>query len=122
MNATQKPARGLMGALLALAAVSCGVVLAAPAFGDPADGFDDVGFLATVRSAGVTYSNSGQAITFGKAVCGWMRGGKPGPEMVQELQKNNPGLTTDHATLFIAISAKYYCPQQLADNPSPPAR
>lgn len=110
-----------MGPLLALAGVWCGMIFAAPAFGDPADGFDDVGFLATVHSAGVTYSNPGQAITFGKAVCGWMRGGKPGPDMVQDLQKNNPGLTTDHATLFIAISAKYYCPQLLGDNQQLPA-
>ncbi|BAX92720.1 DUF732 domain-containing protein [Mycobacterium shigaense] len=120
MNATRHPTRGYLG-MLALVGVSGAMIFAAPAFGDPGDP-DDVGFLATVRSAGITYTNSGQAITFGKAVCGWMRGGKPGPDMVQELQKNNPGLTTDHATLFIAIAAKYYCPQQLVGNQPPPAR
>jgi len=33
-----------------------------------------------------------------------------------DLQRNNSGLTTEHATLFLAISAKYYCPQQLSKN------
>jgi hypothetical protein len=87
---------------------------AGPAYAEPA--FDDVGFLATVRDAGLTYNNPGQAIAFGKTVCGWIGAGKPGPELVQDLQKNNPGLSTDHATLFVAISAKYYCPQQLNNN------
>ncbi|WP_108637983.1 DUF732 domain-containing protein [Mycobacterium rhizamassiliense] len=111
-----------MSPLQALVGVCCALIFAAPALADPGDVNDDAGFLATVRSAGITYSGSAQAITFGKAVCGWMRDGKAGPEMVQELQKNNPGLTTDHATLFIAISAKYYCPQQLSGSQSPPAR
>jgi hypothetical protein len=91
--------------------------VAGPAYGDPAEATDDVGFLATVRDAGLTYSNPGQAIAFGKTVCGWIGAGKPGPELVQDLQKDNPGLTTDHATLFVAISAKYYCPQQLGNTP-----
>jgi hypothetical protein len=90
--------------------------LAAPAYGDPGDGFDDAGFLATVRDAGITYSSSDRAIAFAKSVCGWMGNGKSGPELVQNLQNGNPGLTTDHATLFVAISAKYYCPQQLTNN------
>lgn len=90
------------------------VGMAAPAYGEPTD---DAGFLATVHDAGITYSSSDRAISFGKQVCGWISSGKPGPEVIQDLQNNNPGLTTDHATLFVAISAKYYCPQQLANTP-----
>lgn len=87
---------------------------AGPAFATPDDAFDDTGFLATVRDAGLTYSNADQAIAFGKAVCSWIGGGRSGPELVHNLQNANPGLSTDHATLFVAISAKYYCPQLLA--------
>ena len=105
-----------MRLLLALLGVSTMIGLAAPAFGDPDRGFDDAGFLATVRDAGINYTSSGQAIAFAKALCGWIGNGKSGPELVGDLQRSNPGLTTDHATLFVAISAKYYCPQQLSKN------
>jgi len=87
--------------------------LAVPAHGDPDSGFDDAGFLATVRDAGITYTSSDKAIAFAKSVCGSLGSGKAGPDLVHDLQNNNPGLTTDHATLFVAISAKYYCPQRL---------
>lgn len=87
--------------------------LAAPAHSDPADGSDDAGFLATVRGAGLTYTDSVQAVAFGRAVCDLIAAGKSGPELIQHLQRNNPGLTTDHATLFVGIAAKYYCPQRL---------
>jgi hypothetical protein len=105
-----------MRLLLALLGVFTAIGLAAPAHGDQGDGFDDTGFLATVRNAGINYTSSDRAIAFGKAVCGWIGNGKSGRELVQDLQRSNPGLTTDHATLFLAISAKYYCPQQLTKN------
>ncbi|HEY2501956.1 MAG TPA: DUF732 domain-containing protein [Mycobacterium sp.] len=105
-----------MRLLVALLGVYTTIRLAAPAFGDPGDGFDDTGFLATVRDAGINYTSSDRAIAFGKAVCGWIGNDKSGPELVQDLQINNPGLTNDHATLFLAISAEYYCPQQLSKN------
>jgi hypothetical protein len=89
--------------------------LAAPAYSDPDGSPDDVGFFATVRGAGITYTDSGRTVAFGKMVCGLIAAGKSGSEVVHGLQRNNPGLTTDHATLFVGISAKYYCPQQLAN-------
>lgn len=91
--------------------------VAPPAYGEPGAGSDDAGFLATVRDAGITYTSPDRAIAFGKQVCGWIGSGKPGPEVVQNLQNNNPGMTADHATLFVAISANYYCPQQLGNAP-----
>jgi hypothetical protein len=105
-----------MRLLLVPLGLSAMIGLAAPAYGDPIEGFDDSGFLATVRDAGINYTSSDRAIAFGKAVCAWIGNGKSGPELVGDLQRNNPGLTTDHATLFLAISAKYYCPQQLTKN------
>jgi hypothetical protein len=86
--------------LLALCGVFAVLGLAAPARSAP--GYDDVGFLATVRDAGITYTSPDRAIASGKAVCGWISTGKPGP--------------TDHATLFVAIAVKYYCPQQATNN------
>lgn len=102
-----------MRPLLALLGAFAMIALAAPAYGDP----DDAGFLATVRGAGITYTDAGQAVAFGKTVCGLIAAGKSGPELIQNLQRNNPGLTSDHATLFVGIAAKYYCPQQLANKP-----
>ena len=103
-----------MRLLLALLGVPAMIGLAAPASGDP--GFDDAGFLATVRGAGINYTSSEQAIGYAKAACGWIGTGKSGPELVGDLQRSNPGLTTAHATVFLAIAAKYYCPQQLSTN------
>jgi hypothetical protein len=101
--------------LLALVGLTALIGVAPPAYGEPGSGSDDVGFLATVHDAGITYTSPDRAIAFGKQVCGWIGSGKPGPEVVQTLQTNNPGMTADHATLFVAISAKYYCPQQLGN-------
>ncbi|MGO8940363.1 MAG: DUF732 domain-containing protein [Mycobacterium sp.] len=100
-----------MRLLPALVGVAAMVGLAAPAYGNPDDGSDDAGFLATVRAAGLNYTSSVQAIAFAKGVCGSMGGGKSGPELIHDLQNSNPALTTDHAALFVAISANYYCPQ-----------
>jgi hypothetical protein len=106
--------------LLAPFVVFAVIALAAPARGAP--GYDDVSFLATVRDAGITYTSPDRAISSGKAVCGWISTGKPGPEVVGDLQRNNPGMTTDHATLFVAIAVKYYCPQQATNNQPTAAR
>ena len=87
---------------------------AAPAHADPdTGGPDDATFLASLRSAGVTYGNPAQAIAIGKSVCGQMSKGKSGPQLVSDLQLDNPGLSTDHASVFIALAAKFYCPQQI---------
>lgn len=98
----------------ALGAVAvAAMVLAPPAHGDPATTGDEAGFLASLRSAGITYATPDGAIKFAKAVCVSMGNGEWGPQMVDELKSENPGLTNDHATSFLAIAAKYYCPQQL---------
>lgn len=100
-----------MRLLFALLGVSVMIGFAAPAYGAPDNGVDDAGFLATVRGAGLNYNNASRAIAFAKSVCGSMGNGKSGPELIRDLQNDNPALTADHAALFVAISAKYYCPQ-----------
>ena len=99
---------------MALLGVCVMLGLAAPAYADPDGGApDDTTFLASLRSAGVTYGNPSQAIAIGKSVCGQMGKGKSGPQLVSDLQLDNPGLSTDHASVFIALAAKFYCPQQI---------
>jgi hypothetical protein len=94
--------------------VSAAIGIAPLADADPGTpGADEPGFLASLRSAGITYSTPEGAIKFAEAVCVSMGNGEFGPRMVDELKSENPGLTNDHATSFVAIAAKYYCPQQL---------
>ncbi len=103
-----------MRPLLALVGVSLVVGLAPPAYADPDGGApDDASFLASLRSAGVVYANPSQAIAIGHSVCGQMAKGKSGPQLVSDLQIDNPGLSTDHASVFVALAAKFYCPQQI---------
>ena len=103
-----------MRLLVALIGAWAVIGFAAPAYGDPGTGgVDESSFLASLRSAGITYKTSDAAVQFAQAVCESMGNGEYGPQMVDELKAQNPGLTTDHATSFLAIAAKYYCPQRL---------
>ncbi|WP_374021312.1 DUF732 domain-containing protein [Mycobacterium sp. HNNTM2301] len=104
-----------MRLLVALIGVWAAIGLAAPANADPDTGaVDQASFLASLRSAGITYKTPDAAVQFARAVCESMNSGEYGPQMVSELQAQNPGLTADHATSFLAIAAKYYCPQKLS--------
>lgn len=103
--------------------VSAAIALAPLAQGDPVTpGGDEAGFLASLRSAGITYTTPEAAITFAKSVCVSMGDGEFGPQMVDELKSQNPGLANDHATAFLAIAAKYFCPQQLNRTQRPVGR
>ncbi|WP_254902306.1 DUF732 domain-containing protein [Mycobacterium simiae] len=100
---------------LALLGIAALTTISGPlAHADP-DGTGDSAFLATVRGAGIAFTDPDQAIASAKTVCELIGAGKPGPELVGDLIRNNPRLTTDQATRFVGISAKYYCPQQLTD-------
>ncbi|MBS9533364.1 DUF732 domain-containing protein [Mycobacterium sp. M1] len=86
--------------------------LAAPSVADP--DMDDIVFLETLRSAGISYSgNEGQVIATAKQVCSLIGSGKSAPDVLAALQERNPSLTLDHGTQFIAISAHSYCPNQI---------
>jgi uncharacterized protein DUF732 len=94
--------------------ISAAIEMAPLAHAEPGTpGGGEAAFLASLRSAGITYSGPDGAIKFAKAVCASMGNGEFGPQMVDELKSENPGLTNDHAASFLAIAAKYYCPQQL---------
>lgn len=99
--------------LTLLVGISAVIGLSPVAHGDPATGGDEAAFLASLHSAGITYTTPEAAIKFAKSVCQSMGNGEWGPQMLDELKNQNPGLTTDHASSFLAIAVKYYCPQQL---------
>jgi Protein of unknown function (DUF732) len=106
-----------MRLLLALLGVSAMIGLAVPANADPApaplDG-DDAGFLAALHQVGITYSNPGQAIMSGKAVCTCLNNGESGLELVHDVKTHNPGFDMENASNYAMIAAKFYCPQQLS--------
>jgi hypothetical protein len=102
----------LVSAVLAGAAAIIG--LAAPAHGDPAG--DDAAFLAALSKAGITVPDASRAITSAQAVCGLMRNGETGLQVLTDVRKQNPGLTLDGAALFTAIASNTYCPEHLGQS------
>lgn len=96
--------------VLILGAVAM-LVFAAPAHGDP--GGDDAAFLAALGNAGITVPNPAQAISSAQAVCGLMRNGETGLQVLTDVKKQNPALTLDGAALFTAIASNAYCPEHL---------
>jgi hypothetical protein len=101
--------------LFAVLGVSAAIGLAAPAYGDPDDGGDDAGFLSALRQVGITYNSPGQAVGAGKAVCGCLNNGESGLELLHDVKIRNPGFDMEGASNFAMISAKFYCPHQLAN-------
>src|ERR1700754_431204 len=96
---------------LALAGLVAAVGFASPAHGDPVG--DDAAFLAALRNAGLTVPNPAQAIASAQAVCGLMRNGETGLQVLTDVKKQNPALTLDGAALFTAIASNAYCPEHL---------
>lgn len=103
--------------LRSLPAVLCAVAMlgfAAPAHGDPGDNPPgDTAFLAALANAGISVPNPGQAIASAQAVCGLMRNGETGLQVLTDVKKQNPALTLDGAALFTAIASNAYCPEHL---------
>jgi uncharacterized protein DUF732 len=105
-----------MRMLLAVLGVATAIGLAAPAYGDPGDnGGDDAGFLSALRQVGITYHSPDQAVAAGKTVCMCLNNGESGLELVHDVETRNPGFDMESASDFAMISAKFYCPHQLAN-------
>lgn len=103
----------------ALRAVLAALALAGPAHADPATTDTDDAFLGALQASGITYKHADQAIITAKLVCGLISEGKPSPEVLEGLRARNPGLSTEHGTLFVGIAAHSYCPDQLVQQPTP---
>jgi Protein of unknown function (DUF732) len=104
-----------MKRLLALLAAPVVIGLAAPAYANPPvpDG-DDGAFLAALHQAGFSFASSDAAVGAGRAVCSCLNNGEAGLELVHDVKMHNPGMDMEMASNFAMISAKYYCPHQLA--------
>jgi Protein of unknown function (DUF732) len=113
-----------MKSLLAILGVSLGLVLAAPAHGEPGideqpNGDNNGSFLADLQKVGIGFSDSNQAVSAGQAVCGCIHNGMSGLHLIKHLEENNPGLTENSAAEFATISAKAYCPRLLDESEEP---
>jgi hypothetical protein len=113
-----------MKPLLALVAVSMGIIFAVPAHSDP--GVDESPssennetFLADLHKVGIGFGDPSQAIGAGQAVCAHIHNGMSGLHLIKHLQENNPALTENGAAQFATISAKAYCPRQLDEAEEP---
>lgn len=103
---------------LALLGVLVGIAVAVPAHADP--GFDEPPtdennevFLNDLHGVGINFQDPSQAISAGKAVCGFVSRGVSGLQLINDIRDNNPGLTSKGAAQFATISAKSYCPRAL---------
>jgi len=105
-----------MKTLLALLGATAMIGFAGPAYADPPpepDG-DDGAFLAALHQAGFSFSSPGAAVQAGRAVCSCLNNGETGLELVHDVKSHNPGMDMEMASNFALLSAKYYCPHQLA--------
>ncbi|KZS60992.1 MAG: DUF732 domain-containing protein [Mycobacterium pseudokansasii] len=102
----------LMGLLIGIFTT---IGLAAPALGDASVDGDgrDVGFLAALQDAGITYSTPEHAVGSAHAMCTNLHHGESGLRAVQQVKIQNPPIDLETASRFAVIAAKYYCPEQL---------
>ena len=110
-----------MKLILALISFAAMVGIAAPAH---ADSTDD-SFIASLKAAGITYTDQDAAVGAGKWVCDKVNGGTDMSDVVTTLTKKNTSLNPDKASKFAAIAANAYCPDAVSttssasDTPSP---
>lgn len=105
-----------MRALVASLGALLMIGLAGPGHAEPGpDGASDTdnAFLASLQAAGITYNQASQAIVTARMVCNFIASGKPSAEVLDGLKARNPGLTTEHGSMFVGIAAQSYCPDQL---------
>jgi hypothetical protein len=101
-----------MKRLLMLTSVAAMIGMAAPAYADPSgNSGNDADFLKHLSSAGLTFGDPAQAISAAKNVCDLSDKGTSGTDIVDNLQKQNPGFTGDGAAKFTGIAANDYCPK-----------
>ena len=110
-----------MKLILALTSFAAMVGIAAPAH---ADGTDD-SFIASLKAAGITYTDQDAAVGAGKWVCDKVSGGTDMSDVVKTLTSKNSSLNPEKASKFAAIAANAYCPDAVSttssasDTPSP---
>ena len=106
-----------MKQLLALAGLAAVIGMAAPAH---ADSTDD-SFIASVKAAGITFSDPDAVVGAGKWVCDKVNGGTDMSDVVKTLTSKNASLNPDKASKFAAIAANAYCPDASSTTSSTPS-
>ncbi|HWF29098.1 MAG TPA: DUF732 domain-containing protein [Mycobacterium sp.] len=109
-----------MKLFLTLASFAAVIGLAVPAH---ADSTDD-SFIASLKAAGIAFSDSDAAVGAGKWVCDKVSGGTDMSDVVKTLTTKNTSLNPDKAGKFAAIAANAYCPDAISatsstDSPTP---
>ncbi|WP_144207751.1 DUF732 domain-containing protein [Mycobacterium tilburgii] len=66
-------------------------------------------FWPPCAAPGVGYTDPAKTVATGNAVCELIGDGRLGAELVDDLTRNNPRLTTAQAIRFVGISVKYFC-------------
>jgi hypothetical protein len=110
--------------LLATACFAALIATAAPAQADSGGG--DAGFLAGLKSAGISYKDGPDAVRVGRRACELMDQGHPTADVIKAMTDQNPGSTTDGAAKFLDIAENKLCPQHVggaeaSPTPSGPA-
>ncbi|HEX5253893.1 MAG TPA: DUF732 domain-containing protein [Mycobacterium sp.] len=105
-----------MKPLLTLCGLAVAIGLAGPVH---ADSTDD-SFIASLRAAGITFSDPGKAVGAGRWVCDTVGQGTQMPDVVKTLLSKNSALSQDKANQFAAIAASTYCPSAITTStPNP---
>jgi len=104
-----------MKLLLTMASVAAVIGMAAPAY---ADSTDD-SFIASLKAAGITYTDQDAVIGAGKWVCDKVSGGTDMSDVVKTLTTKNTSLNPEKASKFAAIAANAYCPDAVSTASSP---
>jgi len=104
-----------MKLLLTLTSLAAIIGTAIPAH---ADGTDDA-FIASLKAAGITYSDPDAAVGAGKWVCDKVNGGTDMSDVVKTLTTKNTSLNPAKASKFAAIAANAYCPDAISSASAP---
>ena len=104
-----------MKLLLTLTSFAAIIGMAVPAH---ADSTDDA-FIASLKAAGITYSDPDAAVGAGKWVCDKVNGGTDMSDVVKTLTTKNTSLNPEKASKFAAIAASAYCPDAVSTASSP---
>jgi hypothetical protein len=95
-----------MKLLLTLTSLAAIIGTAIPAH---ADSTDDA-FIASLKAAGISYSDPDAAVGAGKWVCDKVNGGTDMSDVVKTLTTKNTSLNPDKASKFASIAENAYCP------------
>jgi hypothetical protein len=104
-----------MKLILALTSFAAMIGIATPAH---ADSTDD-SFIASLKAAGITYTDQDAVVGAGKWVCDKVSGGTEMSDVVKTLTSKNTSLNPEKASKFAAIAANAYCPDAISTTSSP---